>query len=58
MNEQLRQHLSELGRKGGKASGPRKARTREQAQKAALARWKRPGPTSVPLDNTKDECPE
>lgn len=28
-----------LGAKGGKTSGPTKARTREQAQKAAAARW-------------------
>ena len=28
-----------LGTKGGTTTGPTKARTREQAQKAAAARW-------------------
>jgi len=30
-----------LGSKGGTTTGPTKARTREQAQKAAKARWKK-----------------
>lgn len=30
-----------MGRKGGKASGPRKARTTAQARKAAKERWKK-----------------
>jgi hypothetical protein len=28
-----------MGQKGGKASGPRKARTSEQARAAVMARW-------------------
>lgn len=31
----------EAGRKGGKASGPRKARTSEQARAAVKARWEK-----------------
>jgi len=30
-----------LGKLGGLATGPRKARTTEQARKAALARWEK-----------------
>lgn len=32
-------HAVALGRKGGKAKGPQKARSREHYQKAAAKRW-------------------
>lgn len=32
---------ADMGRKGGKASGPRKARSSEQARKAIQLRWSR-----------------
>ena len=42
MNEQVRQYLAEIGRKGGQAGrGEKKARTSEQARAAVLARWAR-----------------
>lgn len=39
MTPDIKQYLSSIGAKGGKASGSRKARSTEQARKAALARW-------------------
>lgn len=39
MTPDIKQYLASIGSKGGKASGARKARTTEQARKAALARW-------------------
>lgn len=33
------EYLAEIGRKGGKTKGPRKARTSEQARRAAATRW-------------------
>jgi hypothetical protein len=39
--EAIRAVMAALGRKGGQASGPRKARTRAQARKAVRARWAR-----------------
>jgi hypothetical protein len=35
----IRKYLSRIGSKGGKATGPRKARTSEQARAAAMVRW-------------------
>jgi hypothetical protein len=39
LSKAVREYMASLGQKGGKASGERKARTPEQARKAALARW-------------------
>ena len=40
MSDPVHDYLAEIGRKGGAAGrGPAKARTSEQARKAALARW-------------------
>jgi hypothetical protein len=41
LSKAVREYMASLGQKGGKASGERKARTPEQARKAALARWDR-----------------
>ena len=35
----IRTYLSKIGSKGGKTFGPSKARTTEQARKAAMVRW-------------------
>lgn len=37
--EVIRQAMAQMGRKGGKAGGLRKARTSEQASAAAKVRW-------------------
>ncbi|HEY3853615.1 MAG TPA: hypothetical protein VGO67_04390 [Verrucomicrobiae bacterium] len=37
----VREYMASLGRKGGKASGDRKARTSEQARAAVTARWEK-----------------
>jgi hypothetical protein len=37
--ETVKQYLSRIGSKGGKATGPRKARTSKQARAAAMVRW-------------------
>lgn len=43
MADPIRGYLAEIGRKGGAAGrGPAKARTSEQAQAAARARWGNP----------------
>ena len=40
MSDPIHEYLAEIGRKGGAAGrGPAKARTTEQAQAAARARW-------------------
>ncbi len=40
MADPVHDYLAEIGRKGGAAGrGPAKARTSEQARRAALARW-------------------
>ena len=40
MSDPIHDYLSEIGRKGGAVGrGPAKARTSDQARKAALARW-------------------
>ena len=39
MKQEVRKYLSQIGKKGGKTFGPSKARTTEQARKAALVRW-------------------
>ena len=40
MSDPVHDYLAEIGRKGGAAGrGPAKARTSEQAQAAARARW-------------------
>jgi len=40
VSDPVHDYLAEIGRKGGAAGrGPTKARTSEQARKAALARW-------------------
>jgi len=39
MNKAVRQYLASIGSKGGKATGPSKARTSEQARKAVMKRW-------------------
>ena len=42
MTDPVHDYLAEIGRKGGAAGrGPAKARTSEQARKAALAGWAR-----------------
>ena len=33
------EYMRKIGKKGGSATGPRKARTSEQARKAIKARW-------------------
>ncbi|NBW16535.1 MAG: hypothetical protein EBR82_52015 [Caulobacteraceae bacterium] len=38
-NKAVRQYLASIGSKGGKATGPSKARTSEQARKAVMKRW-------------------
>jgi hypothetical protein len=41
MNKQVKIYLASIGRKGGKSgTGKVKARTPEQARRAALVRWK------------------
>jgi len=37
----ISKYLSQIGSKGGKVKGPSKARSSEQARKAAEARWKK-----------------
>lgn len=40
MNPTVKQYLSQIGRKGGKAgTGSAKRRSSEQTRRAALARW-------------------
>lgn len=40
MDTEIKSYLSAIGRRGGKAgTGKAKARTKEQARKAAMARW-------------------
>jgi len=39
LSKEVRQYMGSLGRIGGKATGPRKARTSEQARAAVMARW-------------------
>jgi len=41
MNKQVKIYLASIGRKGGRSgTGKAKARTTEQARRAALVRWK------------------
>ena len=41
MNEEARKYLASIGARGGKAgTGKAKARTKAQARKAALTRWR------------------
>jgi hypothetical protein len=41
MNKQVKIYLASIGRKGGRSgTGKAKARTPEQARRAALSRWK------------------
>jgi len=41
MNKHVKQYLASIGRKGGMSgTGKAKARTPEQARRAALTRWK------------------
>jgi hypothetical protein len=39
ISKAILEYMASLGRIGGKATGPRKARTSEQARAAVLARW-------------------
>jgi hypothetical protein len=40
MNPTISRYMAKIGRIGGKAgTGPKKARSKDQARKAALARW-------------------
>jgi hypothetical protein len=41
LTEQVRAYFSAMGKKGGSVKGVSKARTREQAQRAVNARWKK-----------------
>jgi len=48
-NKRLPAHIVDLkaaGSAGGKATGPRKARTSEQARAASLARWAKKKPAA------------
>jgi len=63
MSDQVHDYLAEIGRKGGVAGrGPAKARTSEQAQAAARARWgkrkARAKRLSVRLSSVKRETPQ
>jgi hypothetical protein len=39
LSKAVREYMASLGRIGGKAAGPRKARSSEQARAAVMARW-------------------
>ena len=41
LTEQVRAYFSAMGKKGGSVRGSSKARTREQAQRAVMARWEK-----------------
>lgn len=62
MSDPVHDYLAEIGRKGGAAGrGPAKARTSEQARKAALARWgkwkRKSGAKRSPNDKLTDSRP-
>jgi hypothetical protein len=39
MRREIKQYLATIGSKGGKVTGPTKARTSAQARAAVMARW-------------------
>jgi len=39
VSKEVKEYMANIGRVGGKAAGPRKARTSEQARAAVMARW-------------------
>jgi len=41
LTEHVRAYFSAMGKKGGSVKGSSKARTREQAQRAVMARWEK-----------------
>ena len=54
MKSEVQKYLASIGARGGKAgTGKSKARTKAQAQKAALARWRKPA-----NDKLSDSHPE
>jgi hypothetical protein len=44
LSKEIRMYMTLIGQQGGKAKGPRKARTSQQARKAALVRWNKAKP--------------
>jgi hypothetical protein len=41
LTKEVRAYFSAMGKKGGSVKGSSKARTREQAQRAVMARWEK-----------------
>lgn len=57
MSNPVKQYLAAIGRRGGKAgTGKAKARTKSQARKAAMARWRKPANNA--LTNSHENLPQ